>query len=45
MADGREISMDYVAKPTSYEPQDSNLPPGFEPTPRIRTYPQELGPG
>ena len=28
MADGREISMDHVANPTSYEPQDSNLSPG-----------------
>ena len=28
VADGREISMDCVAKPTRYEP------PGFEPTPR-----------
>ena len=27
MADEREISMEYVAKPTSYEPKDSNLPP------------------
>ena len=28
VADGREISMDYVAIPASHEP------PGFEPTPR-----------
>ena len=28
MADGREISIDYVATPISYEPHDSNLPPG-----------------
>ena len=28
MVNGREISMDHVANPTSYEPQDSNLPPG-----------------
>ena len=30
MADGRDISMDDVATPTSYEPQDSNLPPGTQ---------------
>ena len=30
MADGREISMDDVATPTCYEPQDSNLPPGTQ---------------
>ena len=28
MADRREISMNHVANPTSYEPRDSNLPPG-----------------
>ena len=28
MADGREISMEHVANPTTYEPQYSNLPPG-----------------
>ena len=27
MANVREISLDHVANPTSYEPQDSNLPP------------------
>ena len=30
VADGREISMDHVANPTSYEPQDSNLPLGTQ---------------
>ena len=28
MADGREISMNHVASPTRYEPEDSNLPRG-----------------
>ena len=28
MANRGQISMDHVANPTGYEPQDSNLPPG-----------------